>query len=130
MNRWLHLTGYALLIFSSQILWVTFSPITTDVAGDMNTSVGNVGTLAALFPIVYIVIALPAGRWLDSHFKLALTFGALTVGLGAIARLIFPFSYGWQLVIQFILSIGQPFVINAISAYASRYFPKKNRSLA
>ncbi|MFD1039963.1 MFS transporter [Virgibacillus byunsanensis] len=130
MNRWMHLAGYALLIFSSQILWVTFSPITTDVAKDMNSSVGGIGTLTALFPIVYIVIALPAGRWLDSHFRMALTFGALTVGLGAAARLIFPFDYTWQLVIQIILAVGQPFVINSISVYASRYFPEKNRSLA
>src|SRR5690625_4702004 len=130
LKRWFHLIGYGLLIFSSQILWVTFSPITTDVAELMNTSVGNIGTLAALFPIVYIFIAFPAGRWLDTHFKLALGFGALTVGLGAIARLFFPFSYTGQLVIQIIMSIGQPFVVNAIAAYASRYFPEKNRSLA
>src|SRR5690625_4113597 len=96
----------------------------------MNTSVGNVGTLAALFPIIYIFVAFPAGRWLDTHFKLALGLGALTVGLGAIARLFFPFSYTAQLVIQVILSIGQPFIVNAVAAYASRYFPEKNRSLA
>jgi len=130
LKRWLHLIGYGLLIFSSQVLWVTFSPITTDVAELMNTSVGNVGTLAALFPIIYIFVAFPAGRWLDTHFKLALGFGALTVGLGAIARLFFPFSYTAQLVIQVILSIGQPFIVNAVAAYASRYFPEKNRSLA
>ncbi|MGP4108179.1 MFS transporter [Virgibacillus sp. L01] len=130
MNRWVHLTGYSLLIFSSQVLWITFSPITTDVAQDMNTSVGNVGTLAALFPIIYIIVALPAGRWLDSHFKIALTFGALTIGIGALARLADPTSYSWQLGIQVVMSIGQPFIINAIPAYASRYFPEKNRSMA
>lgn len=130
MNRWFHLIGYALLIFSSQILWVTFSPITTDTAALMNTSVGNVGTLAALFPIVYIVVAFPAGRWLDSHFKAALGFGALTVGMGALARFALPYSYPWQLSVQLILAIGQPFIINAISAYASRYFPEKSRSIA
>ncbi len=130
MNRWVHLTGYSLLIFSSQVLWVTFSPITTDAAQDMDTSVGNVGTLAALFPIIYIIVALPAGRWLDSHFKIALTFGALTIGIGALARLADPTSYSWQLGVQVVMSIGQPFIINAISAYASRYFPEKNRSMA
>lgn len=130
MNRWVHLTGYALLIFSSQVLWVTFSPITTDVAKDMGTSLGNVGTLAALFPIIYIIVALPAGRWLDSHFKIALTIGAVTIGFGALARLADPTSYSWQLGIQVVMSIGQPFIINSISAYASRYFPEKNRSMA
>lgn len=130
MKKWLHLIGYGTLIFSSQILWVTFSPITTDVAEIMGTSVGKIGTLAALFPIVYIIIAFPAGRLLDSHFKLALGFGALTVGLGAIARLFFPFSYNGQFAIQIMLSIGQPFIVNSFIVYASRYFPEKNRSLA
>lgn len=130
MKKWFHLFGYGLLVFSSQLLWVTFSPITTDVAELMNTTIGNIGMLAALFPIIYIAVAFPAGRWLDTHFKLALGFGALTVGLGAIARLFFPFHYPSQLVIQIILAIGQPFIVNAIASYASRYFPERNRSLA
>lgn len=130
MKKWIHLFGYGLLIFSSQLLWVTFSPITTDVAQLMNTSIGNIGTLAALFPIIYIVVAFPSGRWLDSHFKIALGFGAITVGLGAIARIFFPFHYPSQLIIQIILAIGQPFIVNAMASFASRYFPEKNRSLA
>lgn len=130
MKKWIHLSGYGLLIFSSQLLWVTFSPITTDVAQLMNTSIGNIGTLAALFPIIYIVVAFPSGRWLDSHFKIALGFGAITVGLGAIARIFFPFHYPSQLIIQIILAIGQPFIVNAMASFASRYFPEKNRSLA
>lgn len=119
-----------MLVFSSQLLWVTFSPITSDVAILMNTSVGNIGTLAALFPIIYIFVAFPAGRWLDTHFKLALGFGAITVGLGAIARLFFPFHYMGQLIIQVVMAIGQPFIINAFATYSSRYFPKENRPLA
>jgi len=130
LNKWFHLIGYGLLVFSSQILWVTFSPITTDVAELMNTSIGNIGTLAALFPIIYIVVTFPAGRWLDTHFKLALGFGAVAVGVGGIARMFFPFDYNAQLVIQVMLAIAQPFIINAFAVYASRYFPEKNRSLA
>jgi|SRR5690625_426270 len=130
LKKWSHLIGYCMLVFSSQLLWVTFSPITSDVAILMNTSVGNIGTLAALFPIIYIFVAFPAGRWLDTHFKLALGFGAITVGLGAIARLFFPFHYMGQLIIQVVMAIGQPFIINAFATYSSRYFPKENRPLA
>lgn len=130
MKKWAHLIGYGLLIFSSQILWVTYSPITTDVAALTGTSVGKIGTLAALFPIVYIIVAFPAGRWLDTHFKFALGFGALTIGMGALARFILPYNYTWILAFQFIMAVGQPFIVNAITAYASRYFPKQNRALA
>ncbi|HET7522348.1 MAG TPA: MFS transporter [Bacillales bacterium] len=130
MNRWMGLTGFALLVFSSQILWVTFSPITTDVAEDMHTSVGNIGNLAALFPIVYIFVALPAGKWLDSHFKGAIAFGAICTGVGGAARLIAPFSFPWELAVQTFLAVGQPFVVNAVAAYARRYFPERERPIA
>ncbi len=130
MKRWANLIGYSLLIFSSQILWVSFSPITTDLAKIMGVSVGKIGTLTAVFPIIYIVVAFPAGRLIDSHFKWALGLGALTVGLGAISRFLFPFSYSWQLAIQCVLAAGQPFIVNAMAAFASRNFPEKHRSLA
>lgn len=130
MNRWLGLAGFALLVFSSQILWVTFSPITTDAAKDMHASVGGVGNLAALFPIVYIFVALPAGRLLDSHFKKAIAFGAVCTGLGGAARLLAPFSFQWEFVVQIFLAIGQPFIVNAVAAYARRYFPERERPIA
>lgn len=130
MNRWFGVIGFAFLVFSSQIVWVTFSPITTEVAADMGVSVGAIGNLAALFPIVYIFIALPAGRFLDAHFKGAIAFGAICVGIGGILRLVMPFNFMWQLIVQVILAIGQPFIVNAVSAYARRYFPEKERPAA
>lgn len=130
MKRWYNLIGYSLLIFSSQILWVSFSPITTDLAKIMDVSIGKIGILTAIFPIIYIVVAFPAGRFIDTHFKWALGFGATAVGLGAVARFLFPFNYSWQLAIQCLLATGQPFIVNAIAAFASRNFPEKNRPLA
>lgn len=130
MNRWFGVIGFAFLVFASQIVWVTFSPITTDVAADMGVSVGAIGNLAALFPIVYILIALPAGRLLDSHFKGSIAFGAICVGLGGILRLVAPYNFTWELIVQIVLAIGQPFIVNAMSAYARRYFPEKERPIA
>lgn len=68
MNRWVALLGFALLICGSQMTWLTFSPVTTDVAQAMHVSVGLVGDLSALFPLVYILMGLPCrmpsgGSW-------------------------------------------------------------------
>src|SRR5690625_5375588 len=122
LKKWSHLIGYCMLVFSSQLLWVTFSPITSDVAILMNTSVGNIGTLAALFPIIYIFVAFPAGRWLDTHFKLALGFGAITVGLGAIARLFLPFHYMGQLYFNVVITICHTLYLNTLSYDSCLYF--------
>ena len=130
MNRWAHLIGYALLICVTQVLWVTFSPITTGAATAMHAGVGAVGDLTALFPIVYIVVAVPAGIWLDRHFTSALAIGALLTGFAGIARIVLPVSYGWQFVMQMLLAIGQPFVINAVASFARHYFPERRRPIA
>ncbi|MCL6517644.1 MFS transporter [Alicyclobacillus sp.] len=129
-TRWVALVGFALLVCSTQILWVSFAPITTQAARVMHTSPGLIGDLSALFPVVYIIMALPAGRWLDVRFSGALSAGALATGLPAAFRLLFPEHYAWQFTMQLILAAAQPLVINAISTFAAHVFLAARRPLA
>ena len=86
MNRWAILAGYGLLAACTQLLWLTYAPITTQAHRAMGVSVGAAGDLAAIFPLMYVVLALPSGRWLDAQFERALSAGAiLTAGGGAFA---------------------------------------------
>lgn len=129
-TRWLVLGAYALLAASTQLLWLTFAPIDTAVARVMHTDVGSIGDLAAVFPLIYIVLALPTGRWLDARFGQALGLGALLTGGGALLRLIAPTSFLWQLGGQLVISAGQPLVLNSITKIAARNFPPEQRALA
>ena len=63
MNRWVILAGYALLAASTQLLWLAYAPITTQTHKIMGVSQGAVGDLAVIFPLMYVILALPAGRW-------------------------------------------------------------------
>jgi len=130
VNRWVILTGYALLIASTQWLWLAYAPITTQAHQVMGVSEGAVGDLAAIFPFVYVVLALPAGRWLDTGFGRALGFGATLTAAGGLLRLAGPSSYGWAIAGQFVTAVGQPFVLNSITKVASRYFPVRERTTA
>jgi len=129
-SRWAVLACYALLAACTQLLWLTFAPIDTEAARALHTDVGLVGDLAAVFPFVYIVLALPAGRWLDRRFAPALGAGALLTGGGAVLRAAFPGSFGWQLAGQLVIACGQPLVLNSINAVAARYFPERERAAA
>src|SRR5215471_17346928 len=81
MNRWAILAGFGLLAASTQLLWLTYAPITTQAHRVMGVSAGAVGDLAVIFPLMYVVLALPSGRWLDTRFERALSAGAiLTAG--------------------------------------------------
>jgi predicted MFS family arabinose efflux permease len=130
VNRWVILTGYALLTACTQWLWLAYAPITTQAHQLMGVSQGAVGDLAAIFPFIYVILALPAGRWLDTGFGRALGLGATLTAAGGLLRLADPSSYGWALAGQFVTAAGQPFVLNSITKMASRYFPARERTTA
>jgi MFS family permease len=128
--RWGVLGAYALLAACTQLLWLTFAAVDTRSAGVMKVDLGAVGDLAAIFPFVYIVLALPTGRWLDMRFGQALGVGALLTGGGALVRLVAPTSFGWQLAGQLAIATGQPLVLNSITKVAARYFAPGERATA
>ena len=130
MNRWVILAGYALLTACTQWLWLAYAPITTQTHQIMGVSEGAVGDLAGIFPLMYVILALPAGRWLDARFGRALSLGAVLTGAGGLLRLAGPSSYGWALAGQFVTAAGQPFVLNSITKVAARYFPARERTVA
>ncbi|HEV2027139.1 MAG TPA: MFS transporter [Candidatus Dormibacteraeota bacterium] len=129
-TRWAVLAGYALLAACTQLLWLTFAAVDTRSAAVMRVDLGTVGDLAAIFPFVYVVLALPTGRWLDLRFGQALGAGALLTGGGALIRLVSPTSFGWQLAGQLVIAVGQPLVLNSITKVAARYFPPAERATA
>jgi len=130
MNRWLILAGYGLLAASTQLLWLTFAPVTTQTARVMHVSSGATGDLAIIFPFVYIVLGLPTGRWLDGSFRRALTTGAALTAAGALIRLAGPSSFAVQLAGQVVIAAGQPLVLNAITKIAAQHFPRGERATA
>ena len=130
ISRWAILGAYALLAASTQLLWLTFAAVDTQTAKVMHVDVGTVGDLAAIFPGVYILLALPTGRWLDMRFDQALAAGALLTGAGAVIRLFSPTSFSWQLAGQLVIAAGQPLVLNSITKVAARYFPPGERAVA
>ena len=129
-NRWMVLGAYALLAACTQLLWLTFAAVDTRSAAAMKVDVGAVGDLAAVFPFVYIVLALPMGRWLDMSFTRALGAGALLTAAGALVRLVSPDSFGWQMAGQLVISAGQPLVLNSVTKVAARYFAPAERPTA
>ena len=128
--RWAILSVYALLAACTQLLWLTFAAIDTDSAKVLHVDVGTVGDLAAIFPLIYVVLALPVGRWLDARFAHALAIGAVLTGAGAIIRVFGPSSFGVQFAGQVVIAAGQPFVLNSITKVAARYFPQHERATA
>ncbi len=118
--------AYAMLAAATQLLWLTFAPITTASAHHYHTSETAIGWLAEIFPLLYLVLALPAGRLLDRSLHRWLAFGAGLTALGALVRLIGP-HYGWALLGQVLVAAAQPFVLNAVTKVAAEHLPPERR---
>ena len=129
-SRWLVLAAFGLLVVSSQILWLTFAPITARAGEALGVSEGAIGDLAVINPLMFVLLAIPAGRWMDRRYGAALAAGAILTAAGACLRMVDPSSYTWMLVGQVVLSAGQPLVLNASTKVAARYFPPGQRTAA
>ncbi|HLI45875.1 MAG TPA: MFS transporter [Geobacterales bacterium] len=121
--------GFVLITFASQAIWVTFSPVVSKVASQLNVSSTYVGFLAVLYPVFFLLLTIPSGMLLDRNFKFWLLFGALTTALGGMGRLLIPFSYSWLFFCQLLAAIGQPFLLNGFVPFASRLFERSRSSI-
>ncbi len=127
--RWSIILSFAAVAASTQMLWVTFAPITTQTATLLHVSEGAVGWLSEVFPLIYVLLAIPCGIWTDRWFRGSLAIGAILTAIGAVLRLIEP-NYVILLGAQIVISIGQPLVLNAINKIAAAYIPEEKRTLA
>ena len=69
------------------MLWLTFTPITTPAARHYGDRVNDIGWLAEIFPLLYVVLAVPAASLLDRWFRPALAAGAVLTAIGGVVRL-------------------------------------------
>ncbi|MGZ4613970.1 MAG: MFS transporter [Actinomycetes bacterium] len=116
---------YAAVAGASQLLWLTYAPVTTAAAQHYGVSVTAIGWLANVFPLLYVLLAVPAGLALDRRPSQALAFGVVLTALGGVVRLGGD-AFGWALAGQLLVAVAQPFVLNAITGVVA-VLPERSR---
>lgn len=116
--------GFIFIVFASQAVWVTFSPVLTYVAEELKTPVEMLGLLAVTYPMFFSVLTIPSGLLLDKNFKRWFIFGSFMTFLAATGRFLSS-NYYWLLTCQLFGAIGQPFLLNAFVPYASQHYPER-----
>jgi len=130
-SRWLILSVYMLMVAVNQLLWITFAPITGDATRYYGVSDLKIGILSMCFMIVYIVVSIPASWAIDKYgIRIGVGIGALFTGVFGLVRGFAGPDYQWLLIAQIGIAIGQPFILNAITKLAARWFPMEERATA
>ena len=125
-SRWGAIAGFALVGAATQLVWLNFAGVTTVAAERYGVSESAIGWLAQVFPLLYVVLAIPAGLILDKWFRSGLVAGAVLTAMGALLRLGGD-DYGWLLAGQIVASVAQPLVLNAVTGITGRYLAVKDR---
>ncbi|HEY72495.1 MAG: MFS transporter [Anaerolineaceae bacterium 4572_32.2] len=115
----------------NQLLWITFAPITSSAAGYYGVSDLSIGLLSMCFMIVYIFVSIPASWAIDTYgIRVAVGIGVALTGVFGLLRGLLATNYTWVLVAQIGIAIGQPFILNAVTKVAARWFPIRERATA
>ncbi len=129
--RWVMLLVFMFVTMVNQLLWITFAAITTDAVSYYGVSDLSIGLLSMIFMIVYIVVSIPASWVIDTYgLKVAVGIGAALTGIFGLMRGLTASSYTLVLIAQIGIAIGQPFILNAVTTVAARWFPIRERATA
>jgi MFS family permease len=129
--RWIMLVVFMFIVAITQLLWITFAPITGDAARFYGVSDLSIGLLSMSFMIVYIVVSIPASWVIDTYgIRVAVGIGAALTAVFGILRGVWATNYTLVLIAQIGIAIGQPFVLNAVTSVAARWFPVRERATA
>jgi predicted MFS family arabinose efflux permease len=126
-SGWRVIVAYGLVCAATQVLWLTYAAITTETARHYGVSVAAVGWLAEIFPLLYVVLAIPSGILLDRWFRPVLAGGGLLVAAGGLLRLGGD-TFAWAMAGQVTVAVAQPVVLSAVSKLAGEYLPAEQRA--
>jgi len=129
--RWVILAVFSLVNLTIQMLWICFAPITGPAAKFYGVSELQIGFLAMAFMIVYVPLSIPISWMIDSlGYRKAVSIGAILLGVFGLTRGVFAAHYSWVLLSTLGLAVAQPFLMNAISTVAAKWFPIQERATA
>jgi len=130
-QRWAMLAIYMLLVAVNQMLWITFAPITSDATVYYDVSDIWIGILSMCFMIVFVVVSIPASWIIDKYgIRVGVGIGAAFTGIFGLLRGFVTTDFTLLLMAQIGIAIGQPFILNAITKFAARWFPIEERATA
>ena len=128
--RWIMLGIYMFIVAVNQLLWITFAPITMDATQFYHVTDIQIGMLSMCFMIVFIIVSIPASWVIDTYgIRIGVGIGAVLTGVFGMLR---GMATGYDLLLwsQIGIAVGQPFIINAITKLAGRWFRIEERATA
>ncbi len=129
--RWVVLSVFMFTNLTIQMLWITYAPITGLAAEFYNVTDLQIGLLSMAFMIAFIPFSIPASWVIDTYgFRLAVGIGAVLMGVFGLLRGFAGANYNLVLWSTVGIAVAQPFLLNAWTTIAAKWFPVESRATA
>ncbi|MBW2370608.1 MAG: MFS transporter [Deltaproteobacteria bacterium] len=129
--RWVALFFFACVQGVIALSWVVFSPIVSEAARHYDVTPMMIGLNSIVFMIAFVFLSIPASWVIDRYgTKRGVGFGIVTASVFAVIRAVAGDNYALVLTGSVGLALSQPFIVNAITTFTSRWFPLEERATA
>jgi len=129
--RWIILAAIVPIIICTEMFWLTLAPISSMAGSYYKVSSMEISLFTSSYMIMYIIFTIPASCVIDRYgYRVALTIGAVITVVFGILRAIFAADFTAVIIFQFVIAIGQPFLLNISTKVPANWFPLQERSIA
>ncbi len=134
--RYVILAVLMLATMAIQIHWLTHAavarPAEVFYGGQFNPeSFLNIDFLAMIYMVAFLVMSFPASYIIDTYgIRTGISIGAILLGVFSLMKALFAHSFTGVVIAQIGLAFAQPFLLNAGTAFAARWFPVFQRGMA
>ncbi len=132
--RWIVLIVFIIIALISQLLWLTFAPISTEMEKLYGVTAFDISLLSLVWPLIFVITAIPVGIFIDKKgFKISVSVGAVFLAVFSIIRIfsaIPEYNFFILLISQAGAAISQPFIFGSITKLSASWFPKNEQGIA
>lgn len=129
--RWVILAAIVPSIICTEMFWLTLAPISSMAEEFYQVGSMEISMFTSSYMIMYIIFTLPASWVIDRFgYRKSLAAGALITAVFGILRYLFAEDFTVVIICQFIIAIGQPFLLNISTKVPANWFPVTERSIA
>ncbi len=122
---------FALLNIAIEIHWVALAPVTGEAAAFYRVTPMSIGFLSMVFMLVYIIVSMPASFIIDTYgLRPGIGAGAALMGVFGLLKGLYASNYAMVVLCQMGLALAQPFILNAYTGLAAKWFPLNERATA
>jgi cyanate permease len=129
-QRWAVLAAYVVVAGVSQMLWLNFAPLLSQIQARYHVGELTASLLVLVFPLLYVLFSLHAGALTDRRgYRFTVGLGAWTMAAFACVR-IYDATFAALLVGQIGIAVAQPYVVNGISKLVTDWFSEAQGAVA